>query len=219
VRFRDLTVAVGRVGFATATVVAMTYQFATLKATLPTFSLGNFFSFFTIQSNILAALTLVATALVRRSERTPLFDAARSAITLYIAITGAVFALLLSGHQESLDTHIDWVDSIVHEVIPIVVVLDWLLDPPRHRVGLPLAAAWLAYPLVWFAYTLGRGAAEGWYPYPFVDVSQVGYGGVLWRSAIMLAAFAAAAAAVAILGNTRAEGGRRAIESAAAGKG
>jgi hypothetical protein len=193
----------GRVGFATATVVAMTYQLATLNATFPPFSAGNFFSFFTIQSNILAAMLLVATALIRRGERTLRFDAIRGAVTLYIAITGAVFALLLSGHQESLDTHIGWVDFTVHKLLPIAVVGDWLLDPPRHRLPIPVAATWLAYPVIWFAYTLARGASEGWYPYPFVDVNTIGYGGVIWRSAIMLVAFLGAAVAFTWIGNAR----------------
>src|SRR5204863_1852928 len=98
------------------------------------------------------------TALVRPRERTVLFDAARGAVTLYIAITGVVFALLLSGHREDLNTASDWVNFVVHKLIPIVLVVDWLLEPARHRLKLWLAAAWLAYPAAWFAYTLIRGA-------------------------------------------------------------
>src|SRR5580765_7780915 len=142
------------------------------------FKPGNFFSFFTIQSNILGVVALTAAAFVPRPDRSAEFDVARGAATLYMAITGVVFALLLSGHQESLDTHIAWVNFVVHTLMPIVLVADWLLDPPRHRAGWRTAAVWLAYPLVWFAYTLVRGSAEGWYPYPFVDVAQHGYGHV-----------------------------------------
>jgi hypothetical protein len=195
--------AVARIGFATATVVAMTYQFANLRATLPTFNPGNFLSFFTIQSNIAAALILVAAAVVRPGERTPLFDAVRGAATLAIVVTGLVFAVLLAGHQESLDTHIAWVDFVVHKLTPIVVFVDWLVDPPQRRLRLTVAASWLAYPLLWFGYTLARGAAQGWYPYPFVDVERIGYGGVFWRGAIMGVMFAGAAAALASIGNTR----------------
>jgi hypothetical protein len=195
---------VGRVGFAVVGVVAMTYQFAVLNTTLPTFSAGNFFSFFTIQSNILAAAMLVAAALVRRSERTGVFDAVRGGVTLYIAITGIVFAVLLSGLQESLDTHIGWVDFVVHKLIPIMVVADWLIDPPRHRLSITTALLWLTYPAIWLAYTLIRGANTDWYPYPFVDANQLGYGGVLWRCAVLLAAFAGAALLCGWIGNVRA---------------
>jgi hypothetical protein len=34
-------------------------------------------------------------------------------------------------------------------------------------------------PLTWGAYTLVHGAISGWYPYPFVDLGELGYGGVL----------------------------------------
>jgi len=181
----------------------MTYQFSALDNTLPTFSPGNFFSFFTIQSNILAAMLLVAIALVPRRERTALFDALRGGVTLYIAITGIVFAVLLSGLQEDLDTHIAWVDFTVHKLIPIIVVADWLIDPPRHRLPARVAFAWLSYPGLWLAYTLIRGASADWYPYPFVDVNKIGYDGVIWRSAVLLVAFIGAAVVFALIGNAR----------------
>jgi hypothetical protein len=30
-------------------------------------------------------------------------------------------------------------------------------------------------PLAWLAMALVRGAIIGWYPYPFIDVSEIGY--------------------------------------------
>jgi len=51
----------------------MTYQFAKLNGNAG-FSPGNFFSLFTIQSNILAATMLGMTALVRPDERSRLFE-------------------------------------------------------------------------------------------------------------------------------------------------
>lgn len=202
-RGREAALVVARIAFAVLGVVAITYQFSALDHTLASFSQGNFFSFFTIQSNILAVAALVASAVVRGTMRTQLFDAIRGAVTLSIAITGVVFAVLLAGQQEDLDTHIRWVDFVVHKLIPVVLVADWLIDPPRRRMPLRVALAWLLYPLAWFGYTLVRGASTGWYPYPFVDVHRIGYGGVLWRSAIMLVAFAASACALAALGSAR----------------
>jgi hypothetical protein len=41
------------------------------------------------------------------------------------------------------------------------------------------ALIWLAYPLVFCAYSLIRGPIVGWYPYPFLDPDlSGGYGGV-----------------------------------------
>ena len=122
----------------------MTYQFAATADSA--FQKANFFSFFTIQSNVLGVAALFALVLVPRARRSSLFDGARTAAVLYMAITGVVFALLLSGLQEELQTTIPWVDFVVHKLMPIVLVADWLLDPPRHRLPRWTVLAWLSYP-------------------------------------------------------------------------
>ena len=192
-----------RLALASAAIVAMTYQFATLNVR-PDYAKGNFFSFFTIQSNIIGVTALFALVLVPRARRSALFDGARSAAVLYMAITGVVFALLLSGLQEDLQTAIPWVDFVVHKLMPVVLVADWLVDPPRHRLPRWTVLAWLSYPLAWFSYTLVRGEVVDWYPYPFVDVSKIGYDGVLGRSVVLALGFAAAGAALLWFGNRRA---------------
>jgi len=198
-RSRALALSVARLGFAATATVAMTYQFAATANS--GFQKANFFSFFTIQSNLLAVATLCLLVVVRRAERTALFDGVRSGVVLYMAITGIVFALLLSGLQEELQTTIPWVDFVVHKLMPVVLVVDWLLDPPRHRLPFWAAAAWLVYPFSWFLYTLARGASVDWYPYPFVDVAELGYGGVLGRASVLLVGFALAALALLAIGN------------------
>jgi len=198
---------VARLVVAALAIVAISYQFATLRSEVPTFSPANFFSFFTIQTNLLAIAMLGLVVIVRPAERTARFDAVRGAVTLYITITGVVFAVLLAGQQESLDTHIAWVDFTVHKLIPVVLVADWLIDPPRHRLPFAIGLAWLLYPLAYLVYTLIRGAEVDWYPYPFLDVAKHGYGGVLLNCAVMLVGFVAAAAAFVAVGNRRAARG------------
>ena len=193
---------IARLAFASVAIVGMTYQFAVLNG--PGYAKGNFFSFFTIQSNIIAVAALFLLVLVPSERRLPWFDGVRSAAVLYIAITGVVFALLLAGLQEELQTTTPWVDFVVHKLMPVVLVADWLVDPPRHRLPWWTVLAWLAYPFAWITYTLVRGEIVDWYPYPFVDVSKLGYGGVLGRSVGLAVGFAAAGAALLWLGNRRA---------------
>ena len=192
-----------RSGMALAGVAAMAYQLGTLSDR-PGFRVANFASFFTIQSNVLAAVMLLAAALVRPAERSALFDAVRGAVTLAIVITGVVFALLLQGLQEQLDTHIPWVDLVVHTLVPLAVAVDWLLDPPRHVLPRGVVLAWLAYPLLWFSYTLVRGAAVGWYPYPFVDADRLCYGRIALNAIVLALAFAAGGLVLNELGRLRA---------------
>jgi hypothetical protein len=181
----------------------MTYQFAVLNV-VPGYAQGNFWSFFTIQSNVIAVAALCLLVVVAPGRRTPLFDTVRGAAVLSIAITGVVFALLLSGRQEDVQTAVSWVDLVVHKVMPVVLVTDWLLEPPRHRLPRWTIAAWLVYPLAWLVYTLVRGEIVDWYPYPFVDVSQLGYGGVLGRSVVLALGIALASALLLWIGNRRA---------------
>lgn len=83
------------------------------------------------------------------------------------------------------------------------VVLDRVFDPPRHR--LPLWSARLAGPSRRLAHAnLVRGEIVDWYPYPFADGSELGYSGVLGRSAVLTLGFALGAAALLWLGNLRA---------------
>ena len=83
---------------------------------------------------------------------------------------------LLSGVDVQLQ--LVWVDVVLHKIFPIVVVLDWILDPPMTRLSVRDGLLWLAFPLAWTGVTLVRGAIDGWYPYPFLDPANGGYGTV-----------------------------------------
>jgi hypothetical protein len=136
----------------------------------------NFFSYFTIQSNLIGIAAFLAVAARWRTGRTAALDLVRGGAVLYLTVTFVVFTLLLSGTD--VDTAIPWVNSVLHGVFPIVVILDWVLAPPRAPIPFRRSLVWLSYPLVWVAYTLVRGPIAGWYPYPFLDPANGGYGSV-----------------------------------------
>ncbi|NUT07982.1 MAG: Pr6Pr family membrane protein [Hamadaea sp.] len=139
---------------------------------------GNFFSYFTIQSNLIGAAVLGYGAI--RPDRNSLrWDSIRGAATTYLFTTGVVFALLLSNLAAQVGTTMPWVNSVLHQVSPVVIFLDWLIRPPRHQVGFPKVWLWLAYPIAWLIYTLIRGGIVDWYPYPFVDPRADGWGHVV----------------------------------------
>lgn len=142
---------------------------------VPNFRLGNFFSYFTIQSNLIAFGVLVWAALSRRAS--PRLDVLRGAATLYMTVTGVTYALLLSKYQLGLTSA--WVNAILHQIGPVVVLVDWLYNPPTHRISWRRPLLWLIYPIVWLIYTLIRGPVVHWYPYPFVNPTLPGgYGRV-----------------------------------------
>lgn len=145
---------------------------------------ANFFSFFTIQSNLVAtAAFLVGAYAVVRCRTGPGIDALRGAATLYMALTGVVFVTLLSNYPSLTAVPLD--NLILHYVIPVAIAIDWLVDRPSAPIGHRALPLWLAYPLAYLAYTLVRGPLVGWYPYPFLNPAYGGYGRVALTSAII----------------------------------
>jgi hypothetical protein len=204
---RRVFLLVYRAGFAVLTIAAIVAVAADL-ITRDRFIPANFFSFFTIQSNLIAvAVFLIGAARVRRPASSG-WDLVRGASVLYMTVTLVVFALLLAGTD--VDVTLPWVDTVVHRIRPIAVIVDWLIDPPTERIAFRSSLVWLAYPLLWTGFTLVRGAFTGWYPYPFLDPANGGYGTVAAYIVAILVFGMALSAVIAWVGNTL--GSRRALE-------
>lgn len=150
----------------------------------------RFFSFFTIQSNILVAVCFTFLWLKPKSKWGLFFSKPKNttAITLYITIVGLVYNAILrflwapTGSQKV-------VDELLHLVIPILVLLYWILFVPKKTLEFKNIFPWLIFPAVYLVYTLIRGAFFSFYPYPFIDVILLGYDKVLLNSFFMLLAF------------------------------
>jgi hypothetical protein len=143
----------------------------------------NFFSFFTIESNIFAVIMLIVSAFAvaqqKQSMKLALF---RGAAMLYMLITGIVFALLLSGLDNAALTAVPWDNIVLHYIMPVVMLVDWLINKPKYTIRFKQALIWLVYPIVYVAYSLVRGSLVGWYPYPFLNPATKGYTGILLTS-------------------------------------
>jgi len=153
----------------------------------------NTLSFFTVQSNILVAVTTGLLA-VRLARTSTLFRVLRLTAVIGITITGVVFHLALANLQELSDKEAaaDWV---LHTASPILCVAGWLLFGPRGQVSRRVAGLCVTFPLAWLAYTLIRGElvddrfGHPYYPYPFLDVAQLGYGPLVVAIALVAALF------------------------------
>lgn len=174
--------------FALLTLAAIGYQFAVQNERVD-FVPENFFSFFTIQSNLIAAFLFIVLA-TRHSVLSPVLDLFRGGVVTYMLLTGVVYGLLLSGYEDALQTPEPWVNTVLHQVMPLIVVLDWFIQPPRSRITFPRATVWTVYPILYLAYTLTRGPEVDWYPYPFLDPRQLrGYPLVLATCAAITVGF------------------------------
>jgi hypothetical protein len=161
-----------RIGFAITVAVALVVQWISSNSK-GGFNPANFFSYFTIQSNIIAAVVLAYLAL-RPKDSSLLAARIRGAATLYMATTGIVYALLLSGNPAAVAITLPWVNGVLHQIMPVYIVVDWIVLPSQRRLGFKDSLLWLIYPIVWLIYTLPRGAITGWYPYPFLNPAKAG---------------------------------------------
>jgi len=202
--------AIARIGFAALALVAIGYTLWK-TADAGTLDVVNFFSYFTILSNLLAVVSLVGGVL--RGDRTPSrgWDLLRGQAVVMMTVTLVVYALLLEDTDVALSDA--WVNITLHKLFPIVVIADWLLDPPDAAVSVRDSLVWLAFPLLWTGYTLVRGALVGWYPYPFLDPANGGYATVAAYVLGVLVFGAVVSAVVAVAGN--AMRGRRLVTAPA----
>lgn len=141
--------------------------------------------YFTVQSNLLVAVTSWALwARPSRGARLS-FRVARLAAVVGITVTGLVYVVVL----RPVVDHTGWAvvsDALLHYVVPLLVVAGWVGYGPRRRVDHRIVALTLAWPVGWFAWTLAQGAVTGFYPYPFVDVDELGFGHVLGNASLVL---------------------------------
>ena len=147
----------------------------------------RFFDFFTINTNILVALCLSFIALAPNSRAGKFFSKATTvtAITVYIIIVGIVYNVILRStwNPQGLQKI---VDELLHSVTPVLFLLFWLIFVRMEDLKWKNAFPWLIYPVVYMSYALVFGAITSFYPYPFVDVSDLGYGKALTNAGLVL---------------------------------
>jgi hypothetical protein len=165
-------------------------------------------SFFTILSNLLSGI--VSAQLAGRPDRDgPGWRPLRLAALVGITVTGIVYSTVLAAiHQPNGAAEVT-VNTIVHYVVPVLMVAGWLLFGPRPRIDRRAIGWSLLFPVLWLAYTLIRGAIWEWYPYPFVDVTAHGYARVV-VNALLVTVVLGVVAALFALGDAKLPGAPRA---------
>lgn len=188
-----------RVLFAFLGFSALVTEVATLVAQ-HRFAAGDFFSYFTVEANLLTVISLMVSAFAaagRRSSRS--LETYRGAVAFFMTTVILIFIVLLSGYPASELTAVPWDNTVLHYIMPIVVILDWLLLTTRRAVSVRTALAWLLGPLVYLVYSMVRGGIVGWYPYPFMDPDRHGYLAVVVTSVVIAVVLSVIAVALAVL--------------------
>jgi hypothetical protein len=160
----------------------------------------RFFSYFTIESNI---LVLVVAALVALgAARGGGFALAHLDALIGITVTGIVFAAILAPDQE----HIGLSSVLLHYVSPPLALLLWLALGPWGARSWRVIGVALLWPLAYLVWTVVHGAISDWYPYGFIDAGELGAGRMLRNALLVLLFGVALGIAVIAVDRRRARG-------------
>ena len=143
-------------------------------------TLINFFSYFTILTNLLVALYFTAALLTPDTAITSFLRryTSTTAIAVYILVVGIIYNVSL----RSIWTFTGWgkiSNELLHTVTPIYFLIFWFLLTAKEKLPLRAAIYWMFYPLLYLGYTFIRGSIVHRYPYPFIDVTKLGYAKVM----------------------------------------
>ena len=147
--------------------IIMRYRTASVGATLV-----QYFSYYTILTNIMIAW--VCTVLFIRREDTSGRKKVLTAILVYILTVGLTYNLILRSLWKPEGLQL-LADNLLHSIIPLLYLVFWLIFVKKHTLQWNNFLPWLIYPLLYLIYVMIRGAIFGVYPYPFIDVTQIGY--------------------------------------------
>ncbi|HEX4850262.1 MAG TPA: Pr6Pr family membrane protein [Puia sp.] len=152
----------------------------------------NYFSYFTILTNMTIAVGTSASLFFPKSAIGNFCSNAvtESGFTVYILIVGIIYHFFLRNLWDPQGSQ--WLsDWILHKATPILYFFYWAIFVDKGYLKWVNSVQWLVFPLVYFVYSLIRGASTGFYAYPFIEVNKIGYPKTLVNAAWILAAFLA----------------------------
>lgn len=155
------------------------------------------FKYFTNISNLLCMVyffidVILLLAVRKRDGSVSWCPALKGVAMMGITVTWLVAHFMLGSFTMGPSLRVSI--RLVHYVVPILTILDWLLFDQKGQIKLTAPLLWTVFPLVYFAAIMGLayfGKGVPFYPYPFMNVEKQGLPRVLITVAVMLAFFIA----------------------------
>ena len=161
----------------------------------------RFFSYFTILTNTLVALYFTSSWMGIKQSGYRLFSSPGvfTAITTYITVVGITYQVLLRHTWQPTGLQLV-VDELLHTIIPVLVIIFWYVYANKSKLMYKQIINWLIYPLIYLVFVLARGALSDFYPYPFIDVGNLGWVKVFANSFVLIIFFMALSATFVWIG-------------------
>jgi len=131
------------------------------------------FRFYTIQTNLLVAFSMLLWLFIRDEKRryagiVRLFS---NAVALWILITGILYGLLLAGFYHPTGWK-SLSNLLMHYVTPLAMVIHELIFSKPIVSVWWLPAVWVSYPLIYSGVSVLSGLQNGFFPYWFLNPTQ-----------------------------------------------
>ena len=164
---------------------------------------GNFYVYYTNLSNYICWGMMIATLVLsiknyHREERpVSLASCFKFMCVIMIMVTCLVYNFLLAKDYTVSEYFLSLSNLLNHLILPIMFILDWVLfyEHGHTRWYYPLLC--VIMPLVYVIYIVIRAAIIGnntnalLYPYFFLDINKLGFGGFMLWVTILVAIFVA----------------------------
>jgi len=154
------------------------------------YSTVNFFSYFTNQSNLMVAFFFLVEGFMRiRGKPMPraIFDRTRGALILYMTMTTSIYWLFLHKLIIFSETSSTIANVFQHSGCLAFLLIDLIWDRPQTRLGKRNFIVWLVYPVLYGLTIMLQGVLRQWYPYPFLNIDELGFGRwSIWNFSILL---------------------------------
>ena len=139
--------------------------------------------FFTILTNTLVfAMSLVVFFGVQVWPRLT------QSLTIAIVGVGLVYHTALA-HLLDLSGLALLADHGVHTIVPGITLVWWLFVAPKRQFRPSDPIVWVIWPVAYCAYILLRASSSGFYPYPFLNLPELGVGGLVQSIVLLCVAF------------------------------
>jgi hypothetical protein len=155
------------------------------------------FRFFTNLSNAAAVLSFLMLITTQLQHKTPFSERAyilRNTATMGLLVTMLVACFLLGNFTMEGTASISL--FLLHKVVPLMALADWLMFDPKGRIKAWEPLAWLAWPILYCIFIMVSTGIEDAignlvsYPYPFIDVGQLGAAHVMLNIVALCTVFA-----------------------------
>lgn len=138
----------------------------------------EYFSYFTIQTSLIAIVTLSVAGWFAWTGRTEtrVLNIVRLCTVTFTVVVTLVYNLLLRGLPDAAaDGDYVWPvlpNEILHVWAAIFMLIDWILSSRRINLRVRTIFWVLVFPLVWLVYSIIRGLLVDWWPYWFINPNE-----------------------------------------------